>query len=236
MSRTTLNTEGESSAHALIRAGHYDTTSAWSFDAADGDKLLGPKGDDWAKYGRWHLGEDPSEPDTTKAHWKYPYGKDGKVYRRAAAAIRSRASQEGATQVFEAAGKLMSAMDDEDGKKEQSGMLHRLLGSRFGHFAATAPATLTAAAPAAPDDEDDDEGKRAAAKKAEDDEEMRKAEERKEEEARRARRARRARKGKAEKGEDDDEAADVGAEDEEGEIKGAASAGHSFALDAAFLG
>src|SRR5487761_1406885 len=216
-------------AAALISEGQYDTPSAWSFDAADGDKLLGPKGDDWAKYGRWHLGEDPSEPDTTKAHWKYPYGKDGKVYRRAVAAIRSRASQEGATQVFEAAGKLMSAMDDEDGKKEQSGMLHRLLGSRFGHFAATAPATLTAAAPAAPDDEDDDEGKRAAAKKAEDDEEMRKAEERKEEEARRARRARRARKGKAEKGEDDDEAAD---DDEE--MKRAASAGHSFALDAAF--
>src|SRR5487761_108218 len=82
MSRTTLNTEGESSAHALIRAGHYDTTSAWSFDAADGDKLLGPKGDDWAKYGRWHLGEDPSEPDTTKSHWKYPYGQSRPVLSR----------------------------------------------------------------------------------------------------------------------------------------------------------
>lgn len=69
MAKTTLNTEGESSAHALIRAGHYDMASPWSFSAEDGNALLGPGGDDWDKFGRWHLGEDASEPRETKAHW-----------------------------------------------------------------------------------------------------------------------------------------------------------------------
>lgn len=240
MAKTTLNGEGESSAHALIRAGHYDSASPWSFDAEDGDKLLGPKGDDWAKFGRWHLGEDPSEPETTKAHWKYPYGKDGKVYRRAVSAIRSRASQQGDTTIFDAAGRLMSSMDDEEGKKESamSGLRHILGsigGSRFGHFAA-------AAKPPAKDPDDgkpedgDEEARAAAAKKAEEDEEMRKAEREKDEAARRARRARRARKGKhAKDPDDDDEAADDDEDEEdEEEMKKAAAAGHSFALDAAF--
>ena len=56
MAKTTLNGEGESSAHALIRAGHYDMATAWSFSAEDGDALLGPQGDDWDRFGRWHLG------------------------------------------------------------------------------------------------------------------------------------------------------------------------------------
>ena len=138
MAKTILHAEGESSAHALIRAGHYDMATPWSFSAEDGNALLGPKGDDWNKYGRWHLGEDASEPEDTKAHWKYPYGKDGKVYRRALASIRSRASQEGDNTIFEAAGRLMTAMNDEEEKKESSMSLRtRLLGSasRFGHFA-----------------------------------------------------------------------------------------------------
>jgi len=242
MAKTTLNTEGESSARALIRAGHYDTASAWSFDAEDGNKLLGPKGDDWAKFGRWHLGEDPSEPDDAKAHWKYPYGKDGKVYRRALAAIRSRASQNSDTTIFDAAGRLMDAMDDEEGKKEsRMSSLGKMLGSRFGHFAAAQP--MLAVKPddgKPPKDDDDDEAKRTAAKKAEEeDEEMRRAEKKKQEdedeEMRRSKRARRARKGRRSEGDDDDDAADDDEDEEdEEEMKRAAVAGHSLALDAAF--
>lgn len=239
MAKMTLNTEGESSAHALIRAGHVDKDSAWSFSAEDGNKLLGPKGDDWAKYGRWHLGEDPSEPSDTKAHWKYPYGKDGKVYRRAVAAIRQRASQEGATTIFEAAGRLMNAMDDEDGKKESrmSGLRAAILGSRFGH--------LGAARSKPEDDEDgkkkpgDDDGKEA--RRAEEDEEemkrkaAREKEEKDKEEMRRSRRARRARKGRQDGGDDDDDAGDDDEDEgDDDEMRRAATAGHDFALEAAF--
>ncbi len=249
MAKTTLNTEGESSAHALIRAGHYDMASPWSFSAEDGNALLGPGGDDWDKFGRWHLGEDASEPRETKAHWKYPYGKGGKVYRRALAAIRSRASQESDTTVFDAAGRLMTAMDEEEKKKESTMSLSSILRSRFGHFATLAPLAATAPAAAAAEGGDDEAKRAAAAKKAEEDEE---AKRKAEEDARRAKRSRRARRARGDKGDkgdkgdqgdkgdkgddaDDDDAADddEDAEDEE-EMKRAAAAGHAFALDAAF--
>jgi hypothetical protein len=238
MAKTTLNAEAESAAHALIRAGHYDANSAWSFDAEDGNRLLGPKGDDWDNYARWHLGEDPSEPRETKAHWKYPYGKGGKVYRRAVAAIRSRASQAGDTTIYDAAGRLMDAMDDEDGKKESqmSGLRQAILGSRFGHFAparrSDTPAAETAAAALAaaaePEPEEDEEARGARAK-AEEEEEMRKA--------RRAKRARKTRRAAKDQNDDDDDD-DAGDDDEDDgdddEMRRAAAAGHSAALDAAF--
>lgn len=245
MAKTTLNTEGESSAHSLIRAGHYDMNSPWSFSAEDGDKLLGAKGDDWDKFGRWHLGEDPSEPKETKAHWKYPYGKDGKVYRRALAAIRSRASQNGDTTVYDAAGRLMRAMDEEEGKKESSmSLTARLLNSvRFGHLAGNGAPPAAAAAESEDDKKKREDGERdsneketgkretnaerAAREKAEDDEEARKS---------RRSKKRGQKKSDAEDGDPDgDDASD---DDEDGdddeEMKRAASAGHEIALEAAY--
>jgi len=243
MAKTILHTEGESSAHALIRAGHYDMTSAWSFSAEDGNALLGPDGNDWAKFGRWHLGEDASEPADTKAHWKYPYGKDGKVYRRALGAIRSRASQNSDNTVFDAAGRLMTAMDEEEDKQESTMNLRQILGSRFGHFAMS-PSARTAAE----DDDDGEEAKRSnpedveeEAKRKEKEEARRKAEKEEEDEKERGRRARRARNARRAKKEDDDEdddgddaADDKKDDDDEDEEKKAAAAGYAFALDAAF--
>lgn len=116
----TLNKEALRAATALIRAGHYDMSAAWSFSAEDGDKLLGDGGKDWGAYGKWFLGQDGAEADDTKGRFRYPYGKDGKVFRRALAAIRSRAKQQGAEDVFKAAGELMTAMDEEEEKKQAS--------------------------------------------------------------------------------------------------------------------
>ena len=116
----TLNKTGERNATALIKSGSYDMTASWSFTAEDGDKLLGSGGTDWANYAKWHLGEDTSATEETKARYRYPYGKDGKVYRRAVAAIRSRAKQNDATDVFDAAGRLMDAMDAEEDKKQSA--------------------------------------------------------------------------------------------------------------------
>jgi hypothetical protein len=247
MSKTTLNTEGEASAIALIRAGHYDMASPWEFSAEDGNALLGPDGDDWEKYGRWHLGEDPSENAKTKAHWKYPHGKDGKVYRRAVASIRSRSAQNDDGTISDAAGRLMTAMDEEEKKKESNMSLRQILTSRFGHFAGFAAAAAKPADDDNSDDDDEDAGaKKAAAKKAADEEEAkRKAEEEEAEKARKARRARKARKARKAKGakqdddndddDDDDDAGDDNEDDDDdNEMKKAAAAGHSFALDAAF--
>lgn len=111
-----LNREGEAHARELIQAGKIDR-GPWSFDAADGNHLLGPEGSHWAEYARYHLGVDTEADDDTKARWKYPYGKDGKLYTRALSAIRSRASQEGATEVYDAAGKLLEELKSKGSDK-----------------------------------------------------------------------------------------------------------------------
>jgi len=62
--------------------------------------------------------EDASED--TKDRYKFPFGKDGKIYRSALSAIRQRASQFGYNDVFEAAGKLIEMIDEEDDKLENA--------------------------------------------------------------------------------------------------------------------
>ncbi len=102
-----LNNKGKSNAAGRIRAGEISKV-AWSFSASDGNKLLGGKdGDNWAEYGRWHLAEDTSAEKKTKARFKYPFGKNGRVYLSALRAIRSRSAQAGAASIFRAAGELL---------------------------------------------------------------------------------------------------------------------------------
>jgi hypothetical protein len=69
---TNLNLASESYAHSLVAARKVDRSSAWSFDAADGNALLGKNGDDWENYSRHHLGLDRSANDKTKARYKFP--------------------------------------------------------------------------------------------------------------------------------------------------------------------
>lgn len=111
-----LNRPGLAYAHALISAGKIDKETSWSFTGEDGNALLGAGGDNWAAYGRAHLGVDPEASDGTKAHWKYPVSKDGKLFRSGLIAARQRAGQEGAGAIGEAAGALIKLIDGEDKK------------------------------------------------------------------------------------------------------------------------
>jgi HK97 family phage prohead protease len=104
-----LNGTGESHARSLITSGKVDKTSAWSMSADDENAILGT--DNWTTYASWHLGIDRSATDKTKARYKYPFGKSGKVYRSALTAIRQRAGQQGATSVFDAAGRPLELID-----------------------------------------------------------------------------------------------------------------------------
>jgi hypothetical protein len=78
---TDLNLVGESYAHSLVSAGKVDRTSPWSFEAADGNALLGKNGDDWETYSKHHLGLDRSANDKTKARYRYPFAKGDRLYR-----------------------------------------------------------------------------------------------------------------------------------------------------------
>ena len=75
-----LNQAGYRHALALIRAGKVEETSGWSFEAADGDAILGEP-PDWKAYASWHLGRRAGAPEETKDAWAYPFGKGGRLYR-----------------------------------------------------------------------------------------------------------------------------------------------------------
>ena len=110
---TTLHTAGETQARRLINAGDFNATAPWSFSAADGNVILGdPDNPDWNRFAKWHLGKVTGEDPETRQAWKFPYGKRGRVFRSALRAIRVRASQAGATTIFEGVGRLMELMDE----------------------------------------------------------------------------------------------------------------------------
>lgn len=124
-----VNGKGDAHARSLITSGKVDQGSSWSFSAEDGDKLLGADGDDWGNYAKWFLAEDTDAAEETKARFKYPFGKSGKIYRRAVSAIRSRASQQGATAVYDCAGELMDKLDkkqDDDSRVLEGALATRL--------------------------------------------------------------------------------------------------------------
>lgn len=109
--KASINSAGKSNASARVSAGDVDKTSDWSFSADDGNKLLGADSDDWANYAKWFLGEDSSADEKTKGRYKYPFGKNGKVYRSALVAIRQRASQQDDTTIYNFAGELLDKID-----------------------------------------------------------------------------------------------------------------------------
>src|SRR5215813_1424465 len=120
MIKAALNGSGHAYADSLIAAGKVNKTAAWSFSAEDGNALLGGGGDDWANYGKHHLGTDASAPRDTKAHWKYPFAKGGTLYRSALTAIRQRAGQQHDTEIFNAAGVMLEKID-----KKELGVINR---------------------------------------------------------------------------------------------------------------
>ena len=108
---TDLNLAGESYAHSLIAAGKVDRSSSWSFSAEDGNALLGKGGDDWESYGKVHLGLDRSANDKTKARYKYPVAKGGRLYRSGVIAAKQRAAAQGDGAVEKAAAALLVEID-----------------------------------------------------------------------------------------------------------------------------
>lgn len=107
-----VNSKGKSFANSLISGDKINFTGSWSFSAADGNKLLGPDGDDWANYGKHHLAEDTGAEAETKARYKYPFAKNGTIYRRGVIAAKSRAAQQGQTNVADAADDLLTKINE----------------------------------------------------------------------------------------------------------------------------
>jgi hypothetical protein len=114
----TLNKLGMSHASSLIQDGKVDMESSWSFDVDDRNRLLGDP-PDWKEYGKWFLAIDPGFDPETKEYYKYPFGKEGKVFRSALTAIRQRAGQQEANEIYEEAGKLLEKIDSRGREQEE---------------------------------------------------------------------------------------------------------------------
>ena len=115
---TNLNRKGYVYAVELINNNNVDLDGAWSFNAADGNKLLG-EDENWEQYGKMFLAVDSEVEDSdTKKHYGYPFGKlvDGspKLYRKALIAIRQRAGQMKFTKIFDAAGELLNMINEDN--------------------------------------------------------------------------------------------------------------------------
>src|SRR5690242_1709878 len=110
-----LNSSCKTHATDLINAGKVNRDASWSFTAADGDKLLGSKGDDWTTYSQFHLGLHTDQPEKTKGRYAYPIGKGGEVYRAGVIAAKQRAAQQKDSAVGDAAASLLTLIDGKDG-------------------------------------------------------------------------------------------------------------------------
>jgi len=109
-----VNPAGLKFAKSLLSSGKIDYKSSWSFDAGDGNKMLGADGDNWDEYSKYHLGINSEAESDTKAYYSFPFGKDGKLYASAIRAIRSRAAQSKDTAIFDAAAPMMELIQEKE--------------------------------------------------------------------------------------------------------------------------
>ena len=117
-----VNRSGVTTARRAISGGRVNTTTPWTFTAADGNRLLGPNGDNWRRFGSVHLGRNPDATENTKDAWRYPVAKlvGGRiiVFRSGVRAARTRSAQQGDTEVSNAARGLLDEMNRREQRSE----------------------------------------------------------------------------------------------------------------------
>jgi hypothetical protein len=91
-----LHRRGFDHAKRLINEGKFvvDERDDWSEhqpSAEEGNQFIRRHG--MAEFGAWHLGIDDAHPDTTKGHYKFPYGDFKDVHLCAVLSAESRAGQ-----------------------------------------------------------------------------------------------------------------------------------------------
>ena len=101
-------------AKELISEGKFvaDERDAWSEhqpSAEQENEFIREHG--FNEYGKWHLGIEESEPEDTKARYKFPYGDFKKVHRCAVLSAESRAGQYKYHDVENAAAHLHGMID-----------------------------------------------------------------------------------------------------------------------------
>ena len=129
MGKFVLNTTAVANAKKLISQGKIDT-GEWDFNWARDVK-------DPEEFGRnYCLGHLKEGDPATKAYWGYPFGKNGKVYRKSLASIMGYAAKNGEDDIYKAAQNLAKLADEKLGKttEQVTGDFIRLEGkARYKH-------------------------------------------------------------------------------------------------------
>ena len=108
---TGKNTAGIGHANSLIANGKFVKSSLWNPPSSSEENAY-IKANGMSAFGKWHLGIDANVDPETKNHWHYIFTSDFKnVDRAGIVAIRQRAGQQKQTDVFDAAGKMLAAID-----------------------------------------------------------------------------------------------------------------------------
>lgn len=110
-----LNQAGLDHARSLIEAHHYAKDSDWSEAQPKSDDENAKIGrDGYAGFAEWHLAEDTSENEDTKARYMFPYGDFRRLHRSALIAIKQRAGEWHYDDVLAAADELLEKVPDPD--------------------------------------------------------------------------------------------------------------------------
>jgi hypothetical protein len=109
-----LHKSGFDHAKQLVLQGHVvlDDRDAWSEhqpSAEQENRFIAQH--DMRAFGKWHLGIDDAKDESTKAHYKFPYGDFEKAHRCAVLTAESRAGQYKHLDIENAAAHLHGMMD-----------------------------------------------------------------------------------------------------------------------------
>jgi hypothetical protein len=120
-----LNHKAFEQAENLIVAGKVVRDSDWSErQPTPGAENAFLDDADWETYGRWFLGLDPDESESTEGRYRFPYGDFESVHRSALIAAKQRAGQYDYSTIKDAADHLIvqidSKMDVVDRASDQS--------------------------------------------------------------------------------------------------------------------
>jgi hypothetical protein len=111
-----LNRRAIEHAHRLIASRQYVLRSDWGERqprAEDENRFL--ESHSWDEYGEWHLGLTDGAPDETKARYAFVYGDLRRLHRSGIVASYYRAAEWGHREIYQAAHRLLLALDREAG-------------------------------------------------------------------------------------------------------------------------
>lgn len=109
-----LHKAGEEHARKLIEHGKV-SAKPFTFDKADRDELLGPKGTDVRTFALHHLGEHDQRAEGEPERYCYAFGKGGMVHSRALESIRKRAEEHGHDEIRSSVESLLATLEDGGG-------------------------------------------------------------------------------------------------------------------------